>query len=47
MVNVSSSEMVEPLMLEVSVGVELWKIEWKVFYMGSSLVGAVRTNNIT
>jgi hypothetical protein len=46
-VDVSSNGMVEPLRLEVSVGVKVWKIEWKVFYMGNSLVGAVSTNNNT
>jgi hypothetical protein len=46
-VNVSSSEIVEPLMLEVSVGVEVLRIEWRCFYMGNTLVGAVSTNNNT
>ena len=45
--DVSGTEMVGPLRLEVSVGVEMLRIEWRCFYMGDTLVGAVSTNNNT
>lgn len=43
--DVSSNEMEEPLKLEVSVRVEVFGIEWRVFYIGDSLVDAASTNN--
>ena len=47
MVDVSSNEMVQPLRLEVRVGVEVFRTEWRCFYMGNTLVGVVSTNNNT
>ena len=46
-VDVSSNEMVQPQRLEVSVGAEVLMIEWRWFYVGDTLVGAVSTNNNT
>jgi hypothetical protein len=46
-VDVSSNGMVESLRLEVSVGVEVCKVGWRMFYMGNSLVGAASPDNNT